>query len=421
MGIEVALGVAAAGAIGGIIDGATDDPDQVTTTNSDQTTNSSGSEYSKQSSTQNTNSKQTSTQNTTGTTAEQSQQSSTGQTSQQTAQQGIETQDQVSRKTFDPVSAEEQALRQQSLQNYLQQLALADQYQQGVTGAQGLQDQARANILNLINGQGMAATPEEMALINQRRDAMVAQSSADVNRFIDERLNSLTRDAAARGVRGQALSQLQGDAIRAGADQLGAAVRQADMVAAEQAMQTPYQRISAQSPFLQSGLSLGDLMLQQAQQNRQIAQNPYLLQLLNQERLAGGTTATTGKNTSNTTGTQTGTSVNSTMGSSTGSSSQNSTGTSVGSTSTTGQTNSSSSFNNTSNTKGTTTNVAKGEEGSLAGAITGGIAGITGGASAGGNVMSGAANFKKAFPGGGGGGGLGSLGASDLAASGALV
>jgi hypothetical protein len=59
----------------------------------------------------------------------------------------------------------------------------------------------------------------------------------------------------------------------------------------------PYQRLAAQAPFIQQGMTLADQMNLQAQQNRQLAQSPYLLGLLNQNRAAEATQHQTGTST----------------------------------------------------------------------------------------------------------------------------
>lgn len=203
----------------------------------------------------------------------------------------------TSQTTFAPASQQELDLQRQSLENYLRQVQLAQQYEGGISGAQGIQDASQRAMLGIIGGQSFQATPEEMANISALRQSMIDQGSADVNNLIDQRLQSLNASAATRGVRGQALSQLQGDAVRAGAEQMGNITRQANQVAAQEMIQSPYRRMQAQQPYISGGASFADQMRLQAQQNRMAAQNPYLLQMLNRERMAGGTTTTTGTNT----------------------------------------------------------------------------------------------------------------------------
>lgn len=188
-----------------------------------------------------------------------------------------------------PQTQDQLQLQQNSLQQYLQQIALAQQYEQGIGGADQMQGQARQQASQVLNGQAFNLTPQEQAAIMGQRNAVVGQSTADVNRLLDERLRDLNIQAGERGLRGQALSQLQGDTVRTAADQYGNAVRAADLQASQQSLQQPYQRVAAQSPFIQQGATLADQMRQQALTNRANSQNPYLLQLLQNERLQTGT------------------------------------------------------------------------------------------------------------------------------------
>lgn len=245
-------GGALLGAIAGGIAGEQDTPEQViktdSTTNSNQTTTSSEQSGSKS-----------------GSTAEQ-------------------------KTTFDPASQEERALQAASLAQYLQGLQQMGQYEQGITGAQGLQDQARAGIQDIYSGKALQMTPQEMANIQAIRGQMIEQGQSDVNKMLEQGSLRANQSAAARGLRGQAAMQLQGDVLRAGADQFGDITRQANMYAAQQAVQLPYQRVNAQSPFLQQGMGLADMMRLQAAQNRMAAQSPFMLSLLTDLRKAGGTT-----------------------------------------------------------------------------------------------------------------------------------
>lgn len=197
--------------------------------------------------------------------------------------------------TFGPQSAQEQMLRQQSLNNYLAQQGMAQNYEQNIAGAQGIQNQAQAGIGQVLGGQAFSLTPQEQQAIQAQRDAMVGQSTADINKLLDQRLMEVGQQAGERGVRGQALSQLQGDQVRTAAEQYGNSVRQADLLSAQQSLSQPYQRVAAQSPFLQQGANFASQMQLQAQQNRLATQNPYLLNLLNDERLKGGITSTDAK------------------------------------------------------------------------------------------------------------------------------
>lgn len=181
---------------------------------------------------------------------------------------------------------QQMALEDQSRQQYNQQRSLADQFEKGIMGSQNLQDLSREQIQGIISGQSLNATPEELARINQIRQAQVDIGQADVNKLLDDRLAGLSKSAGVRGLRGQAYSQLQTDSLRAAAEQLGQQSRAANLQAAQQAFQAPTQRIQTQSPFLQNTMSLADQMRIQAQSNRQALQNPALLGILSNERMA---------------------------------------------------------------------------------------------------------------------------------------
>lgn len=273
---SIALGLGAAGLAAGAIDGATDDPDKVNNTTNEST--------------------------------------STSQT------------------TFGPKSEELRQAQQNSLKSYLQQQALAGQYETSMAGAGGIQDAARQQYLNQLSGQSFQATPQELQNIQMLRDAQVANAQAEVGSMLDERFKGVADSAGMRGVRGQALGELYGQQAKIGADQLGAAIRQANTQAAQMAIDNPMKRAQLQQGLVQQGSSFQDLMNQQAQQNRQALQDPALLKYLQQEYIQGGKTT------------------------------------------------------NTNSSKGT--NVTPGQEGSFLGAITGGISGAAGGV----NLVGGAAN-----------------------------
>lgn len=214
---------------------------------------------------------------------------------QRTGTQGTST----SQLQVGPMSQDQQQLQQNSMQQYLQQLALADQYQNGIGAAQGIQNQAMGNYQDILNGRAFQASPEMQQQIQGQRNLAVQQSTADINNLINDRLKQMQGQAGQQGLRGQAYTQLQGDAMRNAAQQYGNTVRGADLQAAQQTMQMPYQQVAAQGAYVQGGSQMANNMMQQAMMNRQAAQNPYLLQLLQNERLA------TGQNVTNSNGMQT--------------------------------------------------------------------------------------------------------------------
>jgi len=190
-------------------------------------------------------------------------------------------------------SQQEQELQSRSLENYARQQNEIDQLQQRLGLYDPMQQQALVQSQNILSGQAFQMTPEEQQQVESLRQALVAQSQAPVQQLIDENLRKVTSQATQRGLRGQALTELQGRVLQTGAQQLGEASRNAATQSAQLGLSLPYQRISAQSPYIQEGLTLRNQLGQQAIANRQIAQNPALLQNLLQERLAGASRSQT--------------------------------------------------------------------------------------------------------------------------------
>lgn len=199
-------------------------------------------------------------------------------------------------KNLAPPSAQELALQQDSFQNYLKQQALADQQEQGIAGAGALQGQARDYAGKVLDGSAFNLTPQQQAAIQGVRDATVTQGTANINNFVDDRLKQLQGDAAARGVRGQAYSDIQASGVNEGTRQLGSMINQANTTAAQQAMDNPYRQAQLQSSNANAYSSMQDNMRQQAISNRNQLQNPALMNTLQTERnnAAGTTTNTPG-------------------------------------------------------------------------------------------------------------------------------
>jgi len=196
------------------------------------------------------------------------------------------TPDQVSRTQLPNASAQERELQRQALQNFGQAGELATGLEGQIGSAQGVQDLARQQLNQILGGQAFNLTPDELARIQAVRQAMVDQGQADTTQFFNNALQQTQASAARRGVRGQALSQLQGDVTRSAGDQLGQFTRQANLFAGQQALNMPTQRIQAQSPFISQGMSLGDALRQQAMLNRERLANPAELQAMRQLRMA---------------------------------------------------------------------------------------------------------------------------------------
>jgi hypothetical protein len=186
-----------------------------------------------------------------------------------------------------PAGAQEQQLQSQSLQNYMQANDLAKQYEQGIGGAQGLQDQARTAGGNILNGSAFQLTPQEQQSIQAQRDALVNAGQFDINTQQTKDIGNAQADAANRGLRGQAMGALQGQVYQASQEATGRLGMQANQLAAQAAQNIPMQRIQAQSGLISQGMSLADQLRQNALINRSNLQNPALMQALQNERIQG--------------------------------------------------------------------------------------------------------------------------------------
>lgn len=201
----------------------------------------------------------------------------------------------TSQTVFDPATGREKQLQDQSYQQYLKQLQLADMQQQAAAETDPLRQAALQQQMQVLSGEAFGGPNEqELQQINQLRQAMIGQGQGDIQRFIDDNMRSTVSSAAGRGLRGQALGELQGRVLESGNEQYGNLVNQANLTAAQQAIAMPQQRLQQQSNAAAQGLTFAQQMQQQALANRQQTQNPYLLQQLMNERLQGGITSQTG-------------------------------------------------------------------------------------------------------------------------------
>lgn len=197
---------------------------------------------------------------------------------------GTPEQIQTSKTTLPGAGLKEQELQRKSLEQYEQAQNLASQYEGQIGSAQSMQDQARQAASRIMGGEAFAITPQEQAQIEAIRSATVQAGSGDIQDFLNRQMAGVVQSGAGRGLRGQALGGLQGQVIDTGARQLGNLASQAQLTAAQQSFQAPYQRLQAQSPYIQGGLSFADQMRIQAQQNRNLLQSPWMLQAMQQER-----------------------------------------------------------------------------------------------------------------------------------------
>jgi hypothetical protein len=85
------------------------------------------------------------------------------------------------------------------------------------------------------------------------------------------------------------MGALRGDVLNEAQRQVGNISNQANLFAAQQAINNPFQRVQAQQQALNQGLTYGDELRNRAQQNRQALQSPFLMQQMQNERLATAT------------------------------------------------------------------------------------------------------------------------------------
>ena len=211
------------------------------------------------------------------------------------AKGGKGTPDQVVQKEIAPAGQQEQDLQRQSLENYASQQQIVNDLQQRLGLYDQLQSQAIGNSQDILSGQALQLTPQEEQQLSSLRQALIDQSQAPVQQLIDTNLRKVNSSAGQRNLRGQALTEQTGRVLSTGAEQLGAASRNAATQVAQAGLQLPYQRIAAQQNALNQGLNLRNSLAQQAIANRQISQQPYLLQSLLSERMGGAETRIPGQ------------------------------------------------------------------------------------------------------------------------------
>jgi hypothetical protein len=195
---------------------------------------------------------------------------------------------------YGEVGEQEKQLQQQAMQQYLQQLAQTQQFEQGISQLDPLRQQALQGYQDVLGGQAFQASPQELQQIDQLRQAQIGLGTQDINRLLGEATSQTSQMAGVRGLRGQALAQLQGQNNQAASQQIGNVVNSANMQAAQQAMENPFRRVAAQTPFMQQGLTYQDQLRQQAIQNRQLAANPAMLNYFQQGRATQQVTPSSG-------------------------------------------------------------------------------------------------------------------------------
>lgn len=197
---------------------------------------------------------------------------------------------QTTTRNVPPPTQQEIDLQNNSMANYLQQLALSNQQQSDIQGGAGVQDASRSALQNIIGGQSFNLNPQQQEQINSIRQAAVQAGTQNVQDFVNQNLSSIGNNAGVRGLRGQALSELQGRAIGRGAEAIGNLSSQANLTAAQQALDVPYRQAQLQGSLANSNANFMEALRQQAIQNRQQLQNPALMQNLQNERLGSAST-----------------------------------------------------------------------------------------------------------------------------------
>lgn len=212
-------------------------------------------------------------------------------------------QTQTSQTTFDPKSAQESQLLDASVDNFSQQQRLVNAQEQDLQRLGALENQSRGVLGDINSGDAFNVSSSEQARINNLRDSNIEASRFAVDDLLNERLAEVEADAARRGIRGQAFTQLQGDAIATGAKNLNQASLEANRIASQQAIDLPGQRVATQANVAGGLVNVQEQQRQQAINNRQLLQDPAALRQLRDERLRGG--KTTASNTGTTTNTTT--------------------------------------------------------------------------------------------------------------------
>jgi len=184
-----------------------------------------------------------------------------------------------------PPTQRELDLQNQSFNSYMKQLALSQQGEDAISGGSGIQDTSRGTLENVIGGQAFNINPEQQAQIEAIRNATVQAGTGDIQNFVNQNLSSISNSGGVRGLRGQALSELQGRSIGEGARQISNITGQANATAAQQALDVPFKQAQMQGNLANQNANFMETLRQQAIQNRQQLQNPILMQSLQNERL----------------------------------------------------------------------------------------------------------------------------------------
>lgn len=189
---------------------------------------------------------------------------------------------------FDPKSQRMLDMEGDSRRNYLYQQALQDRLE-GQSGFRyGLENQAGGVYEDLMSGAAYEYTPTELNRARDFSNLQTQRTGNEVNRFLDERLAGISSDAAGRGLRGQAVTQLETGATTAAADLLQRRLLEQQMQEMNMLDQMSGRRIQGQAGAAGAMQNYGTGLQQQAISNRQIMQNPALLNMLREDRKMQG-------------------------------------------------------------------------------------------------------------------------------------
>lgn len=181
---------------------------------------------------------------------------------------------------------QQQAIRD-SLASFQAGQAGIGQQEQDILARMGLQNQSRDVLGQALGGSLFQMTPQEQAQLESIRNSQIATGQTEIGRLLEQGLGRTEASAAARGVRGQALSELQGQQTNIASQRLQDVINQANQGFASGAMNLPMQRAAQQIGIAGQGASFADQLRQQALQNRLQFQTPGALSTLSNERIAG--------------------------------------------------------------------------------------------------------------------------------------
>jgi hypothetical protein len=186
--------------------------------------------------------------------------------------------------SFGAAGRDERKLQRQSMDQYLQSLQQLQQDQNYINQTDPLRQQALGIYQQGLDGS-LTASPQQLEAINQVRNAQIQLGTQGLEEQLGQRLRQTAGSAGVRGLRGQALAELQGQNLQMIGREVGNITNQAGLQAAQQAYLAPQQQMN----YAQQGMTYADQLRQQAFNNRQLAANPALLGMYQRERMGAST------------------------------------------------------------------------------------------------------------------------------------